>query len=59
MAFFRIRLGSPDDHPFLREMLFEAAYGRLDQERPSLETGMARPDLVYLLADWGWTVMLP
>jgi len=39
MAFFRIRLGSPDDHPFLREMLFEAAYGRLDQERPSLETG--------------------
>lgn len=39
MAFFRIRLGSPDDHPFLGEMLFEAAYRWLDQERPSLETG--------------------
>jgi GNAT superfamily N-acetyltransferase len=34
-------------------MLFEAAYWSLDEERPKLEDGLARPDLVYLLADWG------
>ena len=49
----KVRPGTPDDLPFLREMLFEAAYWRPDQERPGLEVGLARPDLVYLLADWG------
>jgi ribosomal-protein-alanine N-acetyltransferase len=34
-------------------MLFEAAYWRYDQEHPSLEAGLARPDLVYLFTDWG------
>jgi len=46
MAFFRIRLGSPDDLPYLREMLFETAYWQPDHECPSLETGLARLDLV-------------
>ena len=48
-----LRPGTPEDIIFLREMLFEAAYWRPDQERPSLEAGLARADLVYLLADWG------
>jgi ribosomal protein S18 acetylase RimI-like enzyme len=34
-------------------MLFEAAYWRPEQERPALEVGLARHDLVYLLTDWG------
>jgi len=42
-----------DDLSFLKEMLFEAAYWRSDQERPSLEKGLARADLVYLLEGWG------
>jgi ribosomal protein S18 acetylase RimI-like enzyme len=49
----KIRPADLDDIPFLREMLVEAAYWRPGQERPSLEEGLARPDLVYLLADWG------
>ena len=44
--------GTPDDLSFLKAMLFEAAYWRTDQERPSLEKGLARDDLVYLLEDW-------
>jgi len=53
MSRIAIRRGTPDDLPFLREMLFEAAYWRPGQQRPTLEAGLARPDLVYLLEDWG------
>jgi ribosomal-protein-alanine N-acetyltransferase len=45
--------GTLKDLPFLQEMLFEAAYWRPDHQRPSLEAGLARPDLVYLLKGWG------
>src|SRR5450432_3626443 len=48
-----IRRTRPDDAPFLREMLFEAAYWRSNKPRPSLEEGLARPDLVKVLAGWG------
>ena len=48
-----IRPGLIDDLSFLREMLFEAAYWRPEQAKPALEVGLARPDLVNLLADWG------
>ena len=34
-------------------MLFEAAYWHPGQVRPSLEDGLERPDLVYILSDWG------
>jgi ribosomal protein S18 acetylase RimI-like enzyme len=50
---FKVQLGTSEDILFLQEMLFEAAYWRSDQNRPSLEIGLARPDLVYLLAEWG------
>ena len=48
-----IRRTRPDDAEFLREMLFEAAYWRPTKARPSLEEGLARPDLVKVLAGWG------
>jgi ribosomal protein S18 acetylase RimI-like enzyme len=38
---------------FLREMLFESAYWRSATNRPSLEEGLARPDLAKIFADWG------
>jgi ribosomal protein S18 acetylase RimI-like enzyme len=48
-----IRGTRPDDAPFLREMLFEAAYWRPTQARPALEDGLARLDLAKVLAGWG------
>ncbi len=50
-----IRRSRSDDAQFLREMLFEAAYWRTGKERPSLEEGLARPDLAKVLAGWGRT----
>ncbi len=50
---FVIRPATAGDLDFLREMLYEAAYWRLDGPRPSLAQGLARPDLVCLLAGWG------
>ena len=48
-----IRRTRPDDAHFLREMLFEAAYWRPNKLRPSLEEGLARPELAKVLAGWG------
>lgn len=48
-----IRPATSGDVDFLREMLYEAAYWRLDGPRPSLAQGLARPDLAHLLAGWG------
>jgi GNAT superfamily N-acetyltransferase len=48
-----IRRSRSDDAEFLREMLFEAAYWRPGKARPSLEEGLARLDLVKVLAGWG------
>lgn len=53
MASLSIRVAAPGDLPFLREMLFEAAFWRPGLARPSLEDGLARPDLAKLLAGWG------
>jgi ribosomal protein S18 acetylase RimI-like enzyme len=50
-----IRRSRSDDAQFLREMLFEAAYWRAGKQRPSLEEGLARPDLAKVLAGWGRT----
>jgi len=52
---FVIRELAPQDQPFLREMLYEAAYWRPDGDRPPLEQGLQRPDLVRILAGWGRT----
>jgi len=49
----RVRLAREEDIPFMREMLYEAAYWSFERERPPLEQGLSRPDLVKLLQDWG------
>jgi ribosomal protein S18 acetylase RimI-like enzyme len=48
-----IRRTRGDDAEFLREMLFEAAYWRPGKPRPSLEEGLARPDLQQMFDGWG------
>lgn len=48
-----IRRTRADDLPFLREMLFEAAYWRSSRPRPPLEEGLAHPELAKILAGWG------
>lgn len=49
----RIRLADPGEIPFLREMLFEAAFWRAGSPRPALEEELARPDLAKLMEAWG------
>ncbi len=48
-----IREGTLQDLPFLRQMLFEAAYWRPDVHRPALQEGLSQPEIAKLLADWG------
>ena len=50
---YDFRLATEADFPFLREMLFEAAYWRTDAEKPQFEVGLARPDVALILEDWG------
>ncbi len=50
---YAIRLATEHDLPFLREMLFEAAYWNPHRERPTLEAGLASPELAKLLHNWG------
>ena len=50
---FGIRLADRGDLPFLREMLFEAAFWRPGSPRPPLDEGLARPDLAKLMEAWG------
>ncbi len=49
----QLRIATCDELPFLRQMLFEAAYWRPDSPRPSLEEGLANSELGKILADWG------
>jgi ribosomal protein S18 acetylase RimI-like enzyme len=48
----RIRSGTSTDVPFLRQMLYEAAYWR-GGSRPGVEVGLSPPELRKLLAGWG------
>ncbi|GJM27303.1 MAG: N-acetyltransferase [Phycisphaerae bacterium] len=48
-----IRDASPHDTPFLKAMLYEAAYWRPGQPRPPIDTALADPELAKLLANWG------
>jgi len=47
-----LRKGTPSDLPFLRRMLYEAAYWR-GVERPEFEKGLSTTELSKLLANWG------
>ena len=41
------------DLPFLQEMLYEAVFWRAGANRPSLQEGLAYPEVRKALADWG------
>ena len=49
----QIREAYPGDLPFLRAMLYEAAYWRPDAERPDFDIGLQHPELVKWFAAWG------
>ncbi len=48
-----IREGNAEDLPFLKEMLFEAAFWRPGIARPAIEEGLAQPEIAKLLVNWG------
>jgi ribosomal protein S18 acetylase RimI-like enzyme len=47
-----LRLAEPDDLPFLRTMLYEAAFWRPGRTRPPLERALAEPRLARYLEGW-------
>ena len=48
-----LRESQPSDFPFLREMLYEAIFWRAGVKKPSFEEGLAFPDSVREIAEWG------
>ena len=48
-----LRESQPQDLPFLREMLYEAVFWRPGPDRPSLDDGLAYPEVEKALQDWG------
>jgi GNAT superfamily N-acetyltransferase len=50
---FRVRVGGHDDLPFLRQMLYEAAFWRPEVPRPALEKVLADPAIVKYVEGWG------
>lgn len=48
-----LRESQSADIPFLREMLYEAVFWRERANKPSLEGGLAFPEVSKVLADWG------
>lgn len=50
---WHIRPGTPSDLPFLRAMLYEAAYWRPDAERPLPDEALADPHVGRYLDGWG------
>jgi ribosomal protein S18 acetylase RimI-like enzyme len=48
-----LRTSQPSDFPFLRRILYEAVFWRASPDKPSLEEGLAYPEVRKSLADWG------
>ena len=48
-----VRRTRADDAAFLREMLFEATYWQPSKPRPTLEAGLADPELAKVFEGWG------
>ena len=48
-----LRAAQESDMPFMRKMLYEAVFWRKSSTTPSLEEGLAYPDVRQSLADWG------
>ena len=53
MTSIHLRAARLSDLPFLREMLYEGVFWRTSAHRPSLEEGLALPEVRSELADWG------
>ena len=49
----QLRTSHPTDLQFLRKMLYEAVFWRSVDNKPSLEEGLAYPDISKALANWG------
>lgn len=49
----RIRRGEPSDLPFLREMLYEAAFWHPARPRPGLDAALDDPHIARYLRHWG------
>ena len=50
---FRVRAGLAEDLPFLREMLYEAAYWRPEVPRPPLTEVLYDPAIAKYIEGWG------
>ena len=48
-----LKNSQPADLPFMKEILYEAVFWRVDDKRPSFEEGSAYPGVIKSLADWG------
>lgn len=48
-----LREWQPADIPCMRQMLYEAVFWRAGDHGPSLEEGLADPEVSKSLADWG------
>jgi len=48
-----LRPAQQSDLPFLRTMLYEAVFWRANPNKPSLEKGLAYPEVSKSLKDWG------
>ncbi len=49
----KIRTGTKEDLPFLKEMLFEAFFWNPDFERPDYKEFLLHPEFSKLLSKWG------
>jgi ribosomal protein S18 acetylase RimI-like enzyme len=48
-----LRQPAPADLAFMSEMLYEAVFWRAREDKPSLEAGLAYPEVSKSLANWG------
>jgi ribosomal protein S18 acetylase RimI-like enzyme len=53
MSTTSIRPARAGDLPFIRTMLYEAAFWRPDTERPTMDEALRRPELAVYLDGWG------
>jgi ribosomal protein S18 acetylase RimI-like enzyme len=53
MTSFSIARLEAEDLPFLREMVYEAAFWRTDVGRPPLDVALSEPDLAPYVRYWG------
>ena len=53
MVYQKYRIGTKEDLPFLKEMLYEAAIWNQAEDRPAPEDLLSHPELKKILDNWG------